>query len=179
MEVPHRYTSQRSPVGIPMRKVGIRAQMGPMSNRSTQEGAKTSNSVCDEIRELLYRWKDRLTLDNPRLVERYMKSDLHLLVRFRVGGIDEHLVACLEREQVVSWSEKSAQERQISTRDSSHVFTHMSAEVEALEGRTDRHQKTMLVDVVQGMQDPEIMPIPSLVWFDRLERIYSLLPHAL
>lgn len=54
------------------------------------------DNAADAIRELNKRFHERLTLDNPRFVDRYLESKLHLLVRFGVSGIDEQFIACLE-----------------------------------------------------------------------------------
>src|ERR1700759_2978806 len=37
----------------------------------------------------------------------------------------------------------------------------------------------MLVDIVKAVEGPEIGPIPTNVWFERFDRINSVLPHAL
>jgi hypothetical protein len=40
-----------------------------------------------------------VTLDNPGSLN-YVESKLHLLIRFRIGFVDEELVGFLQREQV-------------------------------------------------------------------------------
>jgi hypothetical protein len=45
------------------------------------ERRQKSDDAINKIRELIERFGQRLTLDNPRLAERYIKSELHLLVR--------------------------------------------------------------------------------------------------
>ena len=37
----------------------------------------------------------------------------------------------------------------------------------------------MLIDVVQAVEGIEISPLPTRIWFDRADRINSILPHAL
>jgi hypothetical protein len=37
----------------------------------------------------------------------------------------------------------------------------------------------VLVDVVKSVQNPEIVPLPSLVWFNRVDRVNGILPHTL
>jgi hypothetical protein len=45
--------------------------------------------------ELQHRFQNRLTLDQPRFVDRYVKLKLHLLVRYRIDSIDPETVECV------------------------------------------------------------------------------------
>jgi hypothetical protein len=46
------------------------------------------------------RYVNRLTLTNPRLIERYLKEELLIPVRFCIRGVDIEYVACFQRESV-------------------------------------------------------------------------------
>jgi hypothetical protein len=56
------------------------------------------NDPLNKCRELEDRFEQRLRLDNLRLIQRYVESKLKVLVRFRIGGIGEELVACFQRK---------------------------------------------------------------------------------
>jgi hypothetical protein len=66
-------------------------------SESSQKGAKTQNQVMDQVRHVLKGFNDRLTLNNLRLAESYLKAELAILINFRVRCIDEELVACFQR----------------------------------------------------------------------------------
>src|SRR2546425_6977729 len=57
------------------------------------------NDALDKARKLYEQFHQRLRLDDLRLAERYAESELHLLVHFRIGGIDEEFVAYLQGEK--------------------------------------------------------------------------------
>src|SRR5438477_845981 len=62
-----------------------------------------------EIDHLLEQWKHRLTLDNLRLVNRYIESGLEFLVHYIVDGIDEEWIARFQRARILGGSEISCQ----------------------------------------------------------------------
>lgn len=78
---------------------GSRSIVNPSSSLfSCEQGPEGQNNVVNQINHLLERFEQRLTLANLRLSERYIKSELHLLIEFRIGDIDEKCVTCFERE---------------------------------------------------------------------------------
>jgi hypothetical protein len=79
--------------------------------KSGEQGAEAQNEAIDQIRHVLKRFNDRLTLANLRLAERYLKAEIQLLVHFRIGQIDEEFGACLQREQCVVGPQKEIRER--------------------------------------------------------------------
>src|SRR5262245_24738964 len=66
-----------------------------------QERLELGKQVADSIKHFLKRFNDRLTLDNPRFEERYLKGELHLLCHFKcrsgVEGVE--YVALLNRDK--------------------------------------------------------------------------------
>jgi hypothetical protein len=77
--------------------------MEPTANderKLREAGPKGFDNAAHTITELNERFKERLTLDNPRFVDRYIEAEggFHLLVRFRIGGISEEYIAHLQRE---------------------------------------------------------------------------------
>ncbi len=59
----------------------------------SKQRPKAENNVVNQIRHVLERFDQRLSLNDPRLAERYIKSEIHVLVDFMLDGIDEQLVA--------------------------------------------------------------------------------------
>lgn len=146
-------------------------------NGSTQARLERENSAANKISEMLDRFKERPTLKNLRLVERYVNGDFRVFIAFRFQGanlvaefqycrngrIDKHAETCN-----VLFVERSLCSR-------SKVLT----KVEAARGRSDSQEKTVFVEAVEAMENPELVPLPSLVRFDTEERIYGVLPESL
>ena len=74
-----------------------------ISNQLRLEGG---NDALDKARKLYEQFHQRLRLDDLRLAERYAESELHLLVHFRIGGIDEEFVAYLQGEKDIGGLEE-------------------------------------------------------------------------
>src|SRR5208337_1456807 len=63
----------------------------------SEQGGELRDDAINEIRELMERFEQRLTLDNIRLVERYIKFELHLFVYFSIRGVCKQFVTCFQR----------------------------------------------------------------------------------
>lgn len=140
------------------------------------------NDPCHHVREFIEHFDNRPTLDNLRLIERYCNQELHLLLKFGVGdGVE--LLASLQ------WDEGNGAEStsQINSDLSSgmtgldelsqhHFLTwrHASSAIR----RTGSEKQAVLVDVVKFMEMPERV-VPAFVWFDRIDSVNRILPHAL
>jgi len=147
-----------------------------LSGETRREGI---DNAADAIAELNHRFKKRLTLDNPRFVQRYLESELHFLVFFSIGEIDEKFAASFERAHIVGGSEESVQNGNISPKS---FFKHRygdGTEINAPDGRPNGNNEAVLVDIVKSVEGPKVISIPTFVWFERANRIDSVLPHAL
>lgn len=51
----------------------------------------------------------------------------------------------------------------------------MNAEIRSNDG----NRKTVFIDNAQVVQTPQNIPLPSAIWFDRTDRIYSVMPQSL
>ena len=85
---------------------------------------------------------------DQRLTERYIKAELQLLIQFRIRGINEELVACLEREQPVGGPKKEGWE--LNVPEAGEQTLEGWTDVDAPKGRADRNHKAVLVDEVCG-----------------------------
>lgn len=63
--------------------------------RSTEEWLKLGDEMANQIGHLMERFKNRLTRDNLRLSERYIKSELQILALLRVGQ-SHHFIASMK-----------------------------------------------------------------------------------
>jgi hypothetical protein len=57
---------------------------------SGQTRPKVFDNAADAIAEVHQRFEQRVTLDNPRLIERYLKSELRFLVHFLFEGTSDY-----------------------------------------------------------------------------------------
>lgn len=54
--------------------------------KDLQKTGELQDDLVHQVRELTQKWKDMLTLYNPRLVERYIKVQVEIHVHFRVNN---------------------------------------------------------------------------------------------
>jgi hypothetical protein len=158
--------------------------------KSTEAGLEQGDSAADSIRKMLDRFQERLTLSNPRLIERYRKSELHILIEIKMLGTDRQYVACFQGintglggsdHDLVRGSKHGVEHLlgQLSFQVG-HVVPHRGAEVQVIEPASSNcDQQPMLIDIVKAIEGPQLMPLPSLVWLGSAESIYSILPQGL
>ena len=155
------------------------------SVQKSKKIGKSSNDPVNEITHALERFKNGLTLANLRLVERYIESELHILIEFRYGP-SEKFLAYLQRERAIG------REVHGMKNVAGHVLgIGMSGQKHCCDflpnflrrgvpkvGTCTCNQHSMLVPIVKFPKFPEQI-VSTLVWFDRIDALYSLLPHSL
>src|SRR2546422_815252 len=88
----------------------------------------------NQVRHFMECFANRPTLDNTRFGERYLESELLLLVRFVVGAKDEEFLACFEREPRVGGAEKERHfeiHRHVTSGNPPHPGEHEATKVHA------------------------------------------------
>jgi hypothetical protein len=154
---------------------------------STEAGLELKDSVANKISKMLDRFNQRLTLDNLRLIERYIKAEIVLLIHFHING--GQYVAYLQRAHVVSGPEKGGHPGEITRlerrSENSALLSHSpgsphgrATKIQASECAPDSDNNAVLVDVVQAVKHPKLVPLPSFVRFELAKRINSVLPQA-
>lgn len=140
------------------------------------------NHSLDKLRELGQVWRDRLTFDNLRLAERYVKGDLDLCVVFqRIGTRDTgEYVAVLKKDGFPRIGKKCGIGRDfpVNFTDLVPEFQHLSdpgignpIEEAAGPGRRD-DQQLVLVEIIKLAQRPEAI-VPTVVRLCRLDEWYN------
>jgi len=148
--------------------------------KSNEAGLKQQHSVADQISEMLERFKQRPTLGNLWLVERYIDMEFAILLRINVG--DGHLIAYFQYLGIgginsgLDYGETSCRQAQHLLRLSSDV---QRASYGGATSRCDGENQAVLIDVVQAIENPDLVALPSFVRLDTEQRINSILPHAL
>ena len=147
----------------------------------SEQGRESSDDVANKVRELMKRHQERATLENLRLVDRYDKEEIHLLV---------YILACPELNQFVAEFRRYQTTGAESNADVPNVL-HYGAQLLALDslvfklplelrgdvvavvngviGRCNGQKDAMLVDDVKLVQHPKIVPLPTLIRLDRVD----------
>ncbi len=151
-----------------------------MTLRGDETRREGGNDALDQCRELMERFEQRLTLDNPRFIERYLESKLLLRIRFFIWGSNEEFEAVFQREPTIGGTNEHvhAGEGGFDFRGKTTAPSHVLADINASRLRADRQQQAVLFDVVQFVEGPQEV-IPSLVWFEQVDRIERILMGSL
>jgi hypothetical protein len=122
---------------------------------------------------------DRFPLHDLRLAERWNDGELHLLLHVSLGDGKEY-IASIQREvsacgrheddpPVIQGNPvRHSMFRELTWRDT--MRRHVSHGGE---------QKPVLVDVIQGVKNPQKFSLAASVWLDSVNGVYGCLPHAL
>ena len=128
------------------------------------------DDILHEIEQIFERRRNCFSFDNPRLIECYLDGKIHVVVGFGIGKINEQFVALFQREGGVD-----------------HLYSHRrvgGCEISNAEMRRNSHsakshvgceQQAVLVNNVQAMNHPEIVPLPSLVRLYRCKNVDACL----
>ena len=124
----------------------------------SEESLKLAGKSINEVSHLIERIKNQLAFGNLRLAERYVNSELKLLVRLVVGtgGNVDDFIACYERDKPI------LVEPNITTLSEVHP--------PLVHGSCNSEQKAMLVNNVELMEQPERL-IQSLVRLYRTDDV--------
>ncbi len=136
-----------------------------------RELEKTDELVDDAIHKMnqfMERYHQRLSSDNLRLAERYIKGELRLHVHFRQCLFPENYCAILHGENF-SWKGLVPRERPV-------CGGKMEANLACAD--SDNSQEAVLVEVVKLMKSPEVV-VTSLVRFGRVDELYRGAAHSL
>jgi hypothetical protein len=145
---------------------------------------ETGDNPVRKMGELRKRWDDRLSVENLRLSERYVKGEIYVLVCFMVPG--DPVKRC-----ALSWlldlGRGGKGDRLLGDRlgwqveqASEHVIHPLGIDFEPdfVGDHDGRYEQSVLVDNVKLMESPEVV-VPSAVWLDEAYRVYRGLGDAL
>jgi hypothetical protein len=148
-----------------------------------------ADDAVNKMARLMKEWKNRITLDNLRLSERYLKGEIELLIQFRSVLPDNtgNLCAVLKywkpfarrdgdgifnlREQtggLLNLREQIFEERMLGSK----------AKAKLPHAICDDEQEAVFVDIVKVVELPEVV-IPTLVWLDGIDETYDVRAHSL
>jgi hypothetical protein len=152
------------------------------SRPALEQGFECGQNAPDQIRHLKERFDQRLTLDNPRLAERYLKGEFQIILRFGSRGyVDGEHMALLKRKGIRALPDD---EGKVSAHEKGAILDKglfdlgIAPEDNSAEYASHGHYQAVLVDVVQPIENPEGV-IPTLVGLDCVNCVDCIRPHSL
>jgi hypothetical protein len=144
-----------------------------------EQGLEIGDDLLDKIRQLMNRWENRLTLNNLRLIERYLEGELRILIHTRWHG---------EEYCAVFYGEDSIRRRYVHIHDWRAHDTGPSGADDHCAPKSCRDgcvkcesggkQEAVFLSVVKLAQLPKGV-CPSFVRFGQIDRVHRVLRHAL
>ena len=138
----------------------------PKIKEASEKWLETADNSINQIQKLCDRLKDQLSFSNLRLAERYIKSELKILMRMSViGGSGQigDFIAHFERDKSV------AVERE--------YLSGCDLHSEAIHTGHNRKQEPVLIDYVEVMEQPKIA-IQSVVRLYRAQDFFGTHSHS-
>lgn len=124
---------------------------------------EADNQVVNQINKLLEKFKERLTLDNLRLSERYIKGEIRILIHFRFT--DKEYVAIFQRLSDVGGADCVSS-------------TSGDCDLPSPDANDCNEQSMVLIGNVQFVENPKHV-CSTLIRVGSVNCIYSTLRHAL
>lgn len=147
--------------------------------------ASTQNSCHNQPRDFAEEWNQRLTLSNSDFINRYINLQMWMFVHFRIGNSQEYVAClqCLDRgSNVDHLSSPFRDGESFSGMYPGPVFSLFfgfdSGLTSRIVGGGCCEEQTVFVSIVKLSEFPEKI-VPSLVWFDSVEKVFERLPKAL
>jgi hypothetical protein len=133
-------------------------------NDSEERNELVDNAV-NNIAKIMQKWDDRLTLGNLRLVERYLKGDIEVLIHFRESKSDVGEYCAVFKHAELAGCHAG---------DLNHdgSVSCIKDQGSVLDVARDHKQESMLVDVVKLVKYPDRI-VPSFVRVDSPYRVYD------
>jgi hypothetical protein len=152
---------------------------GEDMNTDLQIRDESVHSRVNEIRQLMQKWNDRLTLDNLRLSERYLKDGLEIHISFRTCRSASDFCAIFQYWNDPAGTGRSRAEHgdlsggppEGEVRRKNNVVRFLSV--------NGHEQSAVLVDVVKLVEFPEIASITTLVRLNSVHETYNLRANSL
>ena len=141
---------------------------------SAEQRGTTKNDAVHTIPQVLQRWDQRLTLENSELIQRYKKGEVQILLEFSTRIIPKEYVVVFQGKPHIG----NAQYPRVRFRICWEQFGIQARQVDSHICSRDGDRQTVFVDNTQAVQTPEGISLPSAIWFDSADRIYSVLPHS-
>jgi hypothetical protein len=143
----------------------------------SKQSVEALDDGVDQVRKLMERWKQRLTLHNLRISERYLKSECRILVKVRTPVFlkdTEDFFAIFERPREISRLDNEAERSgKIHLGES---FANVNANP-CVGGANDK-ERAVFVGIIKLMESPQVL-VPTTIRLECADSIYRSLAHSL
>ena len=141
--------------------------------QKSEQVGKTGDNALNELVHFVQRFEQRPTLDNLRLVNRYVEGKFHFALQFHDARFDIDCIAYFQRfdrtAEIGTGNELKDSTRITPFADcGTHPPIIEFGGGSILEPHGSGEQKPVLVHIVQSSELPEPI-IPSLVWFQSVD----------
>lgn len=138
-----------------------------------------ADNAVNRAHKLMKQLDERLHLGNLRLVDRYLRGELNLVVHLLIGEVGKEFVALLQRYEGLPGVKEDVELGNLLTGEGfRHISSHDGAEVDTVQPRCNGEYETVLVDIVKAVEFPKQV-IPTLVRFGCVDCVYRTLPRSL
>ena len=146
-----------------------------------RKSSEQVDHVMNQVRQLMEKWKNRLTLDNLRLSERYLKGEIAIFIFWDIRGANQPNNFCAVFEYgecpVRLPAERSAKREMES--NLRHIGSHIDRRSsDAADSASSDKQEMMLVNNVKTVEFPEA-PVPTVVRLERIDEAFRSRVHSL
>jgi hypothetical protein len=147
---------------------------------SPKQGNESLHDISGEITHLLEMYKNRLTLENFRLAEGYIKGQFHILVKFMVSADSQDYIALLRANVPDCANHVLKPDNQRSVWRNFKSWCDLDVwvadpETEYRDGTNTSQYFSVLVNDVEMMKGPKFV-VRSLVRLEKADSFSSFLP---
>lgn len=108
--------------------------------------------------------------DSIRIAERYVKGELYLLLTFTIAGCASQYVSLIQARSLDKGTEGCESPSRIWPTGEHDFLSDVNCY---------RHEEPVFVSVIQSVENPEVVSVPSTVRFYRVDELFSFWRHAI
>lgn len=135
-----------------------------------------NNDLGDHFSHLMERFNNRITLANLRLGERYVQTELHILLHFRLGDSEEYVAHFKRRDPMPH--ESALKNGGVLALEVGDPLSLTGKDGMSLAASPDGEEKSVFVDICQSVDMTKVFPCPSDVRLDTLDGFYGVFPQS-
>jgi hypothetical protein len=146
-----------------------------------QEPDELADDAVNKMRQLMEKWKNRLTLDNLRLSERYLKAEITIFIFWDIRGAShpQNLCAVLENgKRPIRLSAERCGNLNLED-DLRRIAPHINGwSGDTADSGNGHKQEMVLINNVQTVEFPETS-IPTIVRLEQVDEAFRPRLHSL
>ncbi len=149
--------------------------MAVLERAELDERDEALQQALDFIQQSAKRWHERLTLNNLRFAERYVKAELELLILLKGTGVGAEQFGARLHRTPVGGSDENHRDWQVLCPVRQPANSCGDVKAQPFITGDGRDEQAMLIDDVQSIDEPEVFAVPSSIRLERANRLEELL----